>query len=43
MLPREVRGAKAGAGLQFVDADDAFRERLDSCLENLLSVQLKTA
>lgn len=29
-------GRTAGAGLQFVGADDAFRERLDRCIESLL-------
>ncbi len=28
-------GAVAGAGLQFLDADDDFRERLDACIEAL--------
>jgi uncharacterized protein (TIGR02266 family) len=32
-----TRGRVAGAGLQFVGADDEFRERLDRCMENLLA------
>lgn len=32
----KARGRIAGAGLQFVGADDAFRQRLDRCMENLL-------
>lgn len=36
--PEEARASKrtAGAGLQFIGGDDAFRRRLDACLENLL-------
>ena len=30
------QGRMAGAGLQFVGADDEFRRRLDLCIENLL-------
>lgn len=30
-------GRVAGAGLQFVGGDDAFRERLDRCIESLLN------
>jgi uncharacterized protein (TIGR02266 family) len=33
----KARGRVAGAGLQFVGADDEFRERLDRCMENLLA------
>jgi uncharacterized protein (TIGR02266 family) len=29
-------GKVAGAGLQFIGADDAFRSRLDACIESLL-------
>lgn len=43
VLPHDTRRSRAGAGLQFVEADDAFRERLDNWLENLLAVTLKTA
>lgn len=42
VLPHRARGGSAGAGLQFVGADDAFRERLDSCLDNLLAAPLMT-
>jgi hypothetical protein len=38
----QAYGSRAGAGLQFVGADDAFRERLDSCLDNLFAVPLMT-
>ncbi len=43
VLAHQTRGRRSGAGLQFIDADDSFRERLDNCLENLLAVPLKTA
>ena len=35
VTPEQARrtGAVAGAGLQFLDADDDFRERLDACIE----------
>lgn len=33
----KARGRVAGAGLQFVGADDEFRHRLDRCMENLLA------
>jgi hypothetical protein len=42
VLPHQAHGSRAGAGLQFVGADDAFRERLDSCLDNLLATPLMT-
>ena len=42
VLPHQARGGRAGAGLQFVGADDAFRERLDTCLDNLLAAPLMT-
>jgi uncharacterized protein (TIGR02266 family) len=37
VTPEEARrtGAVAGAGLQFLDADDEFRERLDACVQAL--------
>lgn len=31
-----ARGLIAGAGVQFIDADDAFRERIDEALEHIL-------
>jgi uncharacterized protein (TIGR02266 family) len=36
--PDEARASRrtAGAGLQFIGGDDAFRRRLDACLEKLL-------
>jgi uncharacterized protein (TIGR02266 family) len=35
VMPEQARrtGTTAGAGLQFLDADDDFRERLDACIE----------
>lgn len=33
---------QVGAGLQFVGADDAFRERLDRCLDHLFAAPLRT-
>jgi uncharacterized protein (TIGR02266 family) len=32
----KASGRAAGAGLQFIGADDDFRRRLDACIENLL-------
>ncbi len=32
-----LSGRQPGAGLQFVGADDEFRQRLDDCLEHLLT------
>jgi len=42
VLPHQAHGSRAGAGLQFVGADDAFRERFDRCLDNLLAAPLMT-
>jgi hypothetical protein len=42
VLPHQAHGSRAGAGLQFVGADDAFRERLDKYLDNLLAAPLMT-
>lgn len=42
VLPEQHSG-HAGAGLQFIGADDAFRERVDLCVDNLLAARLKTA
>jgi len=39
VTPEEARasGRRAGAGLQFVGADDEFRQRLDACVAALLA------
>ena len=37
VTPEQAKGRVAGAGLQFIGSDDAFRERLDRCIENLLA------
>jgi uncharacterized protein (TIGR02266 family) len=33
----QERGVPAGAGVQFIDADDAFRETIDRCIEHVLA------
>jgi hypothetical protein len=39
VTPEEARasGRRAGAGLQFVGANDEFRQRLDACVAALLA------
>jgi len=40
MSPVEAKDGRVGVGLQFVGADDAFRDRLDNCLDDLLAAPL---